>query len=107
MTQTTTPERPQNLVRALMRAAEQTEARSRRNGWDIENQSSVYPGGELVDALRDIRGALADTGNHRADAVVDKAPTEYGRRPGACTTAEVRALCGSPLEALTNPGTHP
>lgn len=103
MPTTATRDHIQRLVQTLLSEAERTESLSRRNGWDTENQSSAYPGGELVDSLLDIRAATSSD-DTRVTEIVDGALAEYGHRPGACTTAEVRALCSSLLEAITDTG---
>ena len=62
----------------------------------------MYPGRELVDHLLDIRLALTDSEDPQAGTVIDEALAEYGRRPGACTTTEVRELCDRIVAALVN-----
>lgn len=104
MTGTTNNDHAQDLVRALLSTAKQTEDLSRRNGWDTETQPSVYPGGALADSLLDIRATRAGSRDAHVTAIIDGALAEYGRRPGACTTAEVRTLCGRLLEALERTG---
>jgi hypothetical protein len=98
MTQTITNHSAEELVRKLRDEVERVEAVSRRNGWDTAHQGSVYPGGVLVDSLLDLRSVLREGPDAAAVAVVDEALREYGRRPGACTTTEVRELC----ERLSN-----
>ncbi len=105
MTQTTTREQAREIVRKLSAEADRAEGLSRRNGWDTANQPSVYPRADLIDTLLDIRTALVGTDNQRAAGVVDEALSQYGRRPGACTTREVRELCDRLLDALPDTGT--
>jgi hypothetical protein len=99
---TKTDTRARALIHDLLTKAEHTESLSRRNGWDTTTHSSVYPGRELVDHLLDIRLALTDSEDPQAGTVIDEALAEYGRRPGACTTTEVRELCDRIVAALVN-----
>jgi hypothetical protein len=89
-----------NRTRILLDAARRTEERSRRNGWDTDSSSSVFPGRDLIDALLDIRGLLDGQEDDGACRIVDSALREHGRRPGASTTREVRDLCEQLLKAL-------
>lgn len=100
MTHATTSERADELLLRLRDEVARVETLSRRNGWDTERLGSVYPGGALVDALLDLRGALSKETNAPAVAIVEEALREYGRRPGACTTTEVGQLCDRLASAL-------
>lgn len=105
--QETAREAAERLVHDLLRQAERTEAASRRNGWDTSVESAVYPGGALVDSLLDIRTPLVSCADTESTRIVDNALREFGRRPGACTTTEVRELCSRLLRAIDGTRSNP
>jgi hypothetical protein len=86
-------DRPSPLAQVadLEKAAVLAEEEAARRGWGAgSGETCVFPVGRLIDALLDLRAAVADS---PAASVVDRALDDHVRRPGASTTAEVKSLC--------------
>jgi len=100
MAQTATSDRARDLVNDLLTRAERIEALSRHNGRDTATESSVYRFEDPIGSLLDVRVTPTTSETTAAVRVIHKAPIAYGSRPGAYTTAEVRALRSHLLDAF-------